>query len=62
MKTVKNNKRRSRKRGGMFGRLFGRTQPEPQIGHYTEHHPHYSVANSSTRARNLYRGKMPTHT
>jgi hypothetical protein len=61
MKTVKNNKRKSRrgsiKRGGMFGRLFRRTQLEPQLGHYTEHHPHYSVANSSTRARNTYTGK-----
>lgn len=63
MRTLKNkkNKRKTRK-GGMFGRLFRQPQIEPQIGYYTEHHPNYSVGISSTRARNLYTGKLPNHT
>ena len=61
MRTLKNkkNKRKTSKnksikrRGGMFRR----TRPEPQIGIPMEHHPHYSIGNSSILARNLYTGK-----
>jgi hypothetical protein len=54
MRTRKNKKnKRNTRKGGMFRR----TQPEPQIGYYTEHHPHYNVGNSSIVARNLYKGK-----
>jgi hypothetical protein len=37
--------------------MFRRTRPEPQIGIPMEHHPHYSIGNSSILARNLYTGK-----